>query len=171
MTNLLAQAINCDDPDQAARIIRDALHGKKAKSGSGGRICAYIVGRQYRSGQGLGTAPAARHRPVCQACRLRSPHNDKSAGRPRPRAEPFRLFPRCPVAIWVATVRTRKRTSGLPRPGAGPSALDQPLRQSKARGRYSSAARSRKAGRPRTGGPASPIPNKGGRAVTLGPLP
>jgi hypothetical protein len=25
MTNLLAQAINCDDPDQAARIIRDAL--------------------------------------------------------------------------------------------------------------------------------------------------
>jgi uncharacterized protein HemY len=25
MTNLLQQAINCDDPDQAARIIRDAL--------------------------------------------------------------------------------------------------------------------------------------------------
>jgi hypothetical protein len=25
MTNLLAQAIDCDDPDQAARIIRDAL--------------------------------------------------------------------------------------------------------------------------------------------------
>jgi hypothetical protein len=25
MTNLLAQAINCDDPNQAARIIRDAL--------------------------------------------------------------------------------------------------------------------------------------------------
>ena len=25
MSNLLAQAINCDDPDRAARIIRDAL--------------------------------------------------------------------------------------------------------------------------------------------------
>ena len=25
MTNLRQQAINCDDPDQAARIIRDAL--------------------------------------------------------------------------------------------------------------------------------------------------
>ena len=25
MTNLLAQAIDCDDPDQAAKIIRDAL--------------------------------------------------------------------------------------------------------------------------------------------------
>ena len=25
MTNLLAQAINCDDPDRASRIIRDAL--------------------------------------------------------------------------------------------------------------------------------------------------
>ena len=25
MTNLLEQAINCDDPDRAARIIRDAL--------------------------------------------------------------------------------------------------------------------------------------------------
>jgi uncharacterized protein HemY len=25
MTNLLQQAINCDDPDQAAKIIRDAL--------------------------------------------------------------------------------------------------------------------------------------------------
>jgi hypothetical protein len=25
MTNLLEQAINCDDPDQAAKIIRDAL--------------------------------------------------------------------------------------------------------------------------------------------------
>jgi hypothetical protein len=25
MTNLLAQAINCDDPDRTAKIIRDAL--------------------------------------------------------------------------------------------------------------------------------------------------
>jgi hypothetical protein len=25
MTNLLAQAINCDDPDHAAKLIRDAL--------------------------------------------------------------------------------------------------------------------------------------------------
>jgi hypothetical protein len=32
MPNLLAQAINCDDPDRAAKIIRDALASRPTKS-------------------------------------------------------------------------------------------------------------------------------------------
>ena len=31
MTNLLQQAINCDDPDQAARLTQDALTARRAR--------------------------------------------------------------------------------------------------------------------------------------------
>jgi hypothetical protein len=34
MTNLLAQAIDCDDPNQAARIIRDALGIESKRRGA-----------------------------------------------------------------------------------------------------------------------------------------
>jgi hypothetical protein len=30
MTNLLQQAINCDNPDQAAKLIQDALAARRA---------------------------------------------------------------------------------------------------------------------------------------------
>jgi hypothetical protein len=31
MTNLLAQAINCDDADRAAKVIEDARHRKRRR--------------------------------------------------------------------------------------------------------------------------------------------
>ena len=37
MTNLLAQAINCDDPDRAAKIIRDATASSSMPSAPGAR--------------------------------------------------------------------------------------------------------------------------------------
>jgi hypothetical protein len=97
MANLLAQAIDCDDPDRAAKIIRDAL-GTRATTSS--TAASRRIGQPTVSGAPVTSASGSRPR------RVISPR-DRSTPFPPPWSVDEAALPSSPNARGYSTAFSR----------------------------------------------------------------